>query len=161
MKKIGIILLLFISTNLIAQNNFNDETEIIKLIQSNWEKNNKGKIDVRLMSEDGYYAFNSSGGLMVYDKNPNIKKNEWDVVNLTPKHIKVVSLVPGKAAVAMYYSEGSMTPKGSAAVPHYMTRVSETFIKEKGKWVMKTAHYSPISGGSVTSQIGPKSMDNK
>ena len=74
MKKIGIILLLFISTNLIAQNNFNDETEIIKLIQSNWEKNNKGKIDVRLMSEDGYYAFNSSGGLMVYDKNPNIKK---------------------------------------------------------------------------------------
>ena len=135
MKKIGIILLLFISTNLIAQNNFNDETEIIKLIQSNWEKNNKGKIDVRLMSEDGYYAFNSSGGLMVYDKNPNIKKNEWDVVNLTPKHIKVVSLVPGKAAVAMYYSEGSMTPKGSAAVPHYMTRVSETFIKEKGKWV--------------------------
>ena len=38
MKKIGIILLLFISTNLIAQNNFNDETEIIKLIQSNWEK---------------------------------------------------------------------------------------------------------------------------
>ena len=57
MKKIGIILLLFISTNLIAQNNFNDETEIIKLIQSNWGKNNKGKIDVRLMSEDGYYFF--------------------------------------------------------------------------------------------------------
>ena len=94
-------------------------------------------------------------------KNPNIKKNEWDIVNLTPKHIKVVSLVPGKAAVAMFYSEGSMTPKGSAAVPHYMTRVSETFIKEKGKWVMKTAHYSPISGGSGTSQIGSKSEDNK
>ena len=161
MKKIGIVLLLFITTNLIAQNNFKDETEIIKLIQSNWETNNKGNIDVRFMSEDGYYAFNSTGGLMVYDKNPNIRKYEWDYVNLTPKHIKVVSLVPGKAAVAMYYSEGSMTPKGSAAVPHYMTRVSEVFIKEKGKWVMKTAHYSPISGGSGTSQIGPKSMDNK
>jgi hypothetical protein len=144
MKKIGIILLLFISTNLIAQNNFKDETEIIKLIQSNWEKNNKGKIDVRLMSEDGYYAFNSSGGLMVYDKNPNIKKNEWDIVNLTPKHIKIVSLVPGKAAVAMYYSEGSMTPKGSAAVPHYMTRVSETFIKEKGNWKIEFIHSSPM-----------------
>ncbi|NQW35565.1 MAG: hypothetical protein HQ471_01035 [Flavobacteriales bacterium] len=161
MKKIGIVLLLFITTNLIAQNNFKDETEIIKLIQSNWETNNKGNIDVRLMSEDGYYAFNSTGGLMVYDKNPNIRKNEWDYVNLTPKHIKVVSLVPGKAAVAMYYSEGSMTPKGSAAVPHYMTRVSEVFIKEKGKWVMKTGHYSPISGGSGTSQVGTKSEDNK
>lgn len=161
MKKIGIILLLCMTTNLIAQNNFKDETEIIKLIQSNWETNNKGNIDVRFMSEDGYYAFNSTGGLMVYDKNPNIRKYEWDYVNLTPKHIKVVSLVPGKAAVAMYYSEGSMTPKGSAAVPHYMTRVSEVFIKEKGKWVMKTAHYSPISGGSGTSQVGTKSEDNK
>ena len=154
-------MLLFITTNLIAQNNFKDETEIIKLIQSNWETNNKGNIDVRFMSEDGYYAFNSTGGLMVYDKNPNIRKYEWDYVNLTPKHIKVVSLVPGKAAVAMYYSEGSMTPKGSPAVPHYMTRVSEVFIKEKGKWVMKTAHYSPISGGSGTSQVGTKSKDNK
>ena len=161
MKKIGIVLLLFMTTNLIAQNNFKDETEIIKLIQSNWEINNKGNIDVRLMSEDGYYAFNSTGGLMVYDKNPNIRKNEWDAVSLTAKHIKVVSLVPGEAAVAMYYSEGSMTPKGSAAVPHYMTRVTEVFIKEKGKWVMKTAHYSPISGGSGTSQVGPKSQDNK
>ena len=161
MKKIGIVLLLFMTTNLIAQNNFKDETEIIKLIQSNWEINNKGNIDVRLMSEDGYYAFNSTGGLMVYDKNPNIRKNEWDAVNLTAKHIKVVSLVPGEAAVAMYYSEGSMTPKGSAAVPHYMTRVTEVFIKEKGKWVMKTAHYSPISSGSGTSQVGPKSQDNK
>ncbi|MFT4849841.1 MAG: hypothetical protein ACJAVE_000440 [Polaribacter sp.] len=161
MKKIGIVLLLFMTTNLIAQNNFKDETEIIKLIQSNWEINNKGNIDVRLMSEDGYYAFNSTGGLMVYDKNPNIRKNEWDAVSLTAKHIKVVSLVPGEAAVAMYYSEGSMTPKGSAAVPHYMTRVTEVFIKEKGKWVMKTAHYSPISSGSGTSQVGPKSQDNK
>ena len=161
MKKIGIALFLFMTTSLIAQNNFKDETEIIKLIQSNWETNNKGNIDVRFMSEDGYYAFNSTGGLMVYDKNPNIRKYEWDYVNLTPKHIKVVSLVPGKAAVAMYYSEGSMTPKGSAAVPHYMTRVSEVFIKEKGKWVMKTAHYSPISGGSGTSQVGTKSEDNK
>jgi len=161
MKKIGIVLLLFMTTNLIAQNNFKDETEIIKLIQSNWEINNKGNIDVRLMSEDGYYAFNSTGGLMVYDKNPNIRKNEWDAVSLTAKHIKVVSLVPGEAAVAMYYSEGSMTPKGSAAVPHYMTRVTEVFIKEKGKWVIKTAHYSPISGGSGTSQVGSKSRDNK
>ena len=161
MKKIGIVLLLFMTTNLIAQNNFKDETEIIKLIQSNWEINNKGNIDVRLMSEEGYYAFNSTGGLMVYDKNPNIRKNEWDAVSLTAKHIKVVSLVPGEAAVAMYYSEGSMTPKGSAAVPHYMTRVTEVFIKEKGKWVMKTAHYSPISSGSGTSQVGPKSQDNK
>ena len=34
MKKIGILLLLFITSNLIAQNNSKDETEITKLIQS-------------------------------------------------------------------------------------------------------------------------------
>ena len=160
MKKIGILLLLFITSNLIAQNNSKDETEITKLIQSNWEINNKGNIDIRLMSDNGHYAFNSTGGLMIYDQNPNNRKNEWDYVSLQPKHIKVVSLVQGKAAIAMFYSEGSMKPKGSPAVSHYMTRVSETYIKENGKWVIKTAHYSPISSGSGTSQIGSRSEDN-
>ena len=49
MKKIGILLLLFITSNLIAQDNSKDETEITKLIQSNWEINNKENINVRLM----------------------------------------------------------------------------------------------------------------
>ena len=97
---------------------------------------------------------------MIYDQDPNNRKNEWDYVSLQPKHIKVLSLVQGKAAIAMFYSEDSMKPKGSPAVSHYMTRVSETYIKENGKWVIKTAHYSPISSGNGTSQIGSRYEDN-
>ena len=71
---------------------------------------------------------------------------------MKPKHIEVIVLVPGKAAVAMYYSEGSMKPKGAAAVSHYMTRVTQAFVKEDNKWKVRASHWSPIQGGSGTSQ---------
>ena len=48
MKKIGILLLLFITSNLSAQNNSKDETEITKLIQSNWEINNRATLTLDL-----------------------------------------------------------------------------------------------------------------
>ena len=102
--------------------------------------------------EQGNYSFNSTGGLLNY--NPNPAGNLFDGINLQAKHIRVVSLVPGEAAVAMYYNEGSIQPKGYGAVAHYLTRVSETFVKENGKWVMVTGHYSPITGGQGTSQVG-------
>ena len=74
------------------------------------------------------------------------------VSNLPP--LKFDSLVPGNAAIAMYYNEGSIKPKGYGAVAHYLTRTSETFVNENGKWVMVTGHYSPITGGQGTSQVG-------
>ena len=55
--------------------------------------------------------------------------------------------MPGKAAVAMYYSEGRIQPKGYGAVSHYLTRTSEVFVKENNKWVKRTGHYSPITRG--------------
>lgn len=154
------ILFIILSSAVHAQTASEDEMEIKELITSNWEMNNKSKVDVRLMSDTGHYAFNSTGGMLVHEPNPNQNKSQWDYVRLEPKHIKVISLAPGKAAIALYYCEGSMKPKGSAAVPHYLTRVSETYIKEAGRWAMKTAHYSPITGGSGTTQIGTRTEDN-
>ena len=52
----------------------------------------------------------------------------------------------------MYYSEGSMTPKGSKPVGHYMTRVTQAFVKENGEWRIRASHWSPIMGGAGTSQ---------
>lgn len=102
-------------------------------------------------SKDGTVEFWSSGGLMNWTSGDN-PPAEWDYINLTAKHIEVIPLVEGQAAVAMYYSEGSMKPKGSEAVTHYMTRVSEVYVKEDGKWKLRVAHWSPVSGGSGTSQ---------
>jgi hypothetical protein len=103
------------------------------------------------VSKDGSVEFWSSGGLMQWGA-PDAPGSEYDQFSITAKHIKVIELPGGEAAVAMYYSEGSMQVKGGPAVNHYMTRVLQVYVKEDGKWVVRAAHWSPIAGGSGTSQ---------
>ena len=102
-------------------------------------------------SKHGSLEFWSSGGLMQWGA-PDSPSSQYDRFSLTAKHIKVIELPGGEAAVAMYYSEGSMQPKGGTAVNHYLTRVLQVFVKEDGKWVQRAAHWSPIAGGAGTSQ---------
>ncbi len=102
-------------------------------------------------SRHGSLEFWSSGGLIqwVPETKPAAK---WKSFALTPKHIQVIELPGGEAAVAMYYSEGSMQPEGSARVGHYMTRVTQVFVKEDGRWKERAGHWSPVAAGGGTSQ---------
>ena len=102
-------------------------------------------------SRHGAFEFWSSGGLL-NEIPPNGRGGQWDAINITPKHIKVIPLVEGQAAVALYYSEGMMKPKGSAAVSNYLTRVTQVFVKEDGKWKVRSSHWSAVTGGSGTTQ---------
>jgi len=128
-----------------------DVEEVKKQIISSSEYLSKNKRSVNEYSKNGGLEFWSSGGLM-HEIDPNGRAETYDYANVKPKHIEVIVLVPGKAAVAMYYSEGSMKPKGAAAVSHYMTRVTQAFVKEDNKWKVRASHWSPIQGGSGTSQ---------
>jgi hypothetical protein len=103
------------------------------------------------VSKNGSLEFWSSGGLMqhVPADSPNAT---WEQFALTPKHIKVVTLVEDQAAVAMYYSEGSFHETGQQPVSHYMTRVTVAYAKEDGEWKQRAAHYSPIAAGQGTQQ---------
>lgn len=112
-------------------------------------KNLKGSGDN--YSKDGALEFWSSGGLL-HEIDNSGRPEEFDDYNIEFKHIQVISLADGNVAVAHYYSEGSMKPKGSAAVGHYLTRVSQVFVKEDGEWKVRSSHWSPVSGGSGTSQ---------
>ncbi len=112
-------------------------------------KNLKGRMDD--YSAKGTLEFWSSGGL-VQEVLPTGRPDEFEAYSVTVKHIRVLPLVEGQAAVAHYYSEGSLKPKGASAVGHYMTRVSQVFVKEGGKWKIRSSHYSTITGGSGTSQ---------
>lgn len=103
------------------------------------------------VSKHGTLEFWSSGGLLQKIAG-NAKPQKFAQIVLTPKHIEVITLVENQAAVAMYYSEGSMQPEGDAAVGHYLTRVTEVYVKEDGKWKVRAAHYSPVTGGGGTSQ---------
>lgn len=105
-------------------------------------------------SSKGALEFWSSGGLL-QEILPAGRPEDYDAVNTTPKNIRVSVLVEGQAAVAYYYSEGSLKPKGAPAVGHYLTRVSQVFVKEAGKWKIRSSHWSAITGGSGTTQTTP------
>ncbi|MDH3647690.1 MAG: hypothetical protein OER80_13050 [Gammaproteobacteria bacterium] len=101
--------------------------------------------------KNGALHFWSSGGLL--QRVPaDAPVSEYEFNSVTPKHIEVITLQPGKSAVVMYYAEGSFKEKGRDAVGQYMTRVTEVMIKEGGTWKIKAAHYSAIAGGAGTNQ---------
>ena len=128
-----------------------DAEDVKQSIEDSFAHLNKMKKSLNDYSKDGAFEFWSSGGLL-QAIDPSGRPETYDEINLIPKHIEVVVLVPGKAAAAMYYSEGHMKPKGSESVGHYLTRVSQTFVKEGGKWKTRTSHWSPVKGGYGTSQ---------
>lgn len=102
-------------------------------------------------SMHGSMEFWSSSGLM-QSVAADAPISKYTSFAITPKHITVVELPGGEAAVAMYYSEGSMQVADGPLVSHYMTRVTQVFVKEDGVWKVRAAHWSPIAGGAGTSQ---------
>jgi len=102
-------------------------------------------------SKDGALEFWSSGGLL-NEISGSGRGDQYESFNATSKYIRVISLAGGQVAVAMFYSEGSFKPKGYPAVDHYLTRVTQVFVKEDGKWKVRASHWSPVNGGSGTSQ---------
>ena len=128
-----------------------DVEEIKKQIMDNNEYSNKNNRSINEYSKNGALEYWSSGGL-IQEIDPDGRPEEYDYFNIKVKHIEVVVLVPKKAAVAMYYSEGSMKPENSPAVNHYLTRVTQAYVNENGKWKIRASHWSPIQGGSGTSQ---------
>lgn len=126
--------------------------EIKTVIQEQMAYANKNLKDAPdTVSEEGALQFWSSGGLMQWVPS-DAPDTEYDFQSLTPKHVKVITLVEGQAAVAMYYTEGGFQAKGGQPVPNYLTRVTEVYVKEGGTWKVRAAHWSPIAGGSGTNQ---------
>jgi len=100
-------------------------------------------------SKEGSLEFWSSGGLL--HTVPQDSKVSFDIFNLHAKHIQVIE-INSNTAVALYYSEGNVKPKGSEMNNHYLTRVMSVFVKEDGGWKIRAAHWSPLTGGKGTSQ---------
>ena len=107
--------------------------------------------DPMRLSKDGSKEFFSSGGLLNHlDRTSG--GNTFEMFEGSIKHIEVVVLVEGQAAVAHFYQEAMMKPTGLPAVPNYRTRVTQVFVKEEGGWKIRAAHWSPLMGGAGTSQ---------
>ena len=154
MRKIALILIAvaFVASAALAYPQSSTEEEVrATILESNAFTASNLTTRPEDYSSHGALEFWSSGGMM--QKITDVgRESEFEVFNVEPKHIQVITLVEGQAAVAHYYSEGSMKPKGSELVSHYLTRVTQVFVKEDGKWRVRSSHWSPMVGGSGTSQ---------
>ena len=128
------------------------EKEVKQTIIEGYEYTNKNRTSrPGDYSQQGALEFWSSGGLM-HVIPPDGRPEGFEMVNIQPKHIKVITLVEGQAAVAHFYSEGMLKPKGAAAVTNYLTRVTQVYVKEGGAWKIRSSHWSALTGGGGTTQ---------
>ena len=130
------------------------ETEIEKKVKQHILDNNAYalknlKDKAETISKEGSLEFWSSGGLL-HSIQQNTKR-EFDSYNLHPKHIKVIE-INATTAVALYYVEGNYQEKGSVNNANYLTRAMEVYVKEEGGWKIRTAHWSPLTGGKGTTE---------
>ena len=130
------------------------EKEVERAVVERWEYRNANlSSQPEGASKHGTLAFWSSGGLLQEEKG---LVAEMDLHNVQVKHIKVITLVEGQAAVAHYYLEGTMKAKGQSLVSHYLVRATMVFVKEDGEWKRRAGHFSPIAGGSGISSAVPE-----
>ena len=147
MKKVFI--LLFLVSSIFA----NDIADIENLINKHWEFWNlkKYKDYISSVHSDGTMNGDSNGSFW-YEMTPTVKgltenRKPGDKSSFSARYIEIDILVPGKAAVAYYYLVGSYT-LGGVTKNDYRTRVSQVFVTEKGKWKIKSGHFSPLHSGS-------------
>ena len=147
MKKVFI--LLFLVSSIFA----NDIADIENLINGHWESWNlkKYKDYISSVHSDGTMNGDSNGSFW-YEMTPTVKgltenRKTGDKSSFSARYIEIDILVPGKAAVAYYYLVGSYT-LGGVTKNDYRTRVSQVFVTEKGKWKIKSGHFSPLHSGS-------------
>ena len=147
MKKVFI--LLFLVSSIFAD----DMADIENLINGHWESWNlkKYKDYISSVHSDGTMNGDSNGSFW-YEMTPTVKglsenRKPGDKSSFSARYIEIDILVPGKAAVAYYYLVGSYT-LGGVTKNDYRTRVSQVFVTEKGKWKIKSGHFSPLHSGS-------------
>ena len=131
----------------------NDRSDIESLINKHWDSWNSNKYkDYISTVHSGGTMNGDSNGSFWYEMVPTVKgitenRKPGDKSNFNARYLEIDVLVPGKAAVAYYYLVGSFTLRG-VTKSDYRTRVSQVFVTEKGKWKIKSGHFSPLHSGS-------------
>ena len=131
----------------------NDRSDIESIINKHWESWNSNKYkDYISTVHSGGTMNGDSNGSFWYEMIPTVKgitenRKPGDKSNFNARYLEIDVLVPGKAAVAYYYLVGSYTLRG-VTKSDYRTRVSQVFVTEKGKWKIKSGHFSPLHSGS-------------
>ena len=143
--------LLILSTSFVfADGHSSAEKEVLKTLATYFDARNASDWDtvVAYESKSGTYGTNSDGSF----HKPVVKQSaeDWATsgqggsLNI---HYPEAIQIADDVVYVRFYSEGMVGSDGNMS--DYRTRVTMNWVKEDGKWVVKSAHYSPASYGGV------------
>ena len=150
MKYIALILGMIFFSMLSADGHLKSEQEVLVSVQKYFEARNNEDYEtvVALESRTGSYGTNSDGSFHKPKLISSVEQwqrfNQGGVTNVFyPEAIQLSEDV----VFVRLYAEGMVTAGGQAS--DYRTRVTMNWVKENGKWVMKSQHYSAANYGGV------------
>ncbi len=147
----SLLMLTAISVN--ADGHMSSEKEVLKALSEYMDARNSKdyKTVVAMSSKSGTLDTNSDGSF----HKPLAMQTEESWANsgdaVTQHFYAEATAIAEDVVHVRFYSEGMVGNNGDLS--DYRTRVTMNWVKESGKWVLKTAHYSPASYGGVHKTI--------
>ena len=150
MKKITLIISFLMVTTLYADGHLSGEKEVLNSLQKYYDARNKQDYTtvISLESRTGTYNTNSDGSFHKPKQITSVeswkRSNQGGVTNVFyPQAIQLSEDV----VFVRFYFEGVIEVGGQSS--DYRTRVTMNWVKEDGKWVVKSQHYSAANYGGV------------
>lgn len=150
MKKIFLILGLFITYSASADGHLKSEKDVLASLDKYFEarNNNDYATVVSLESKTGTYGTNSDGSFHKPRQIPSVEQWEkFDQGGITNVFYPEAIQLSEGVVLTRFYAEGVVTAGGNSS--DYRTRVTMNWVKEDGNWVIKSQHYSPAKYGGV------------
>ncbi len=152
MKNILIILLACtLSTVAFSDGHKAHEKSVLAALDKYFAARNSGDFAtvVALESASGTYNTNSDGSF--HKPVAKTSQEDWESTfqqgTLTQVHYPEAAALSDDVVLVRFYAEGMISSGGKASP--YRTRVTMTWVKEKGGWVVKSSHYSSAAYGGV------------
>ena len=149
MKNLFIASMVLATSFVFADDHSSSEKAVLKALDKYMEARNSRDFEtvVAMSSKSGTLDTNSDGSFHKPLANQTVDgwKNSGDAT--TMHFYPEATALSDDVVHVRFYSEGMVGNDGNMS--DYRTRVSMNWVKESGKWVLKTAHYSSASYGGV------------
>ena len=146
LQLICLLAMLSIGTSSFADSN---EAEVLKALSTYMDARNTRdfKTVVAMSSKSGTLDTNSDGSFHKPEAKQTIAYWEKSGGALTQYFYPEATSLSDDVVHVRFYSEGMVGEAGNMS--DYRTRVTMNWVKERGKWVLRSAHYSPANFGGV------------
>ncbi len=150
MKHTILILTMFFLSFVSADGHLKSEQDVLASLEKYFEARNNNDYEtvVAFESKTGTYGTNSDGSFHKPRQIPSVEQWEkFDQGGVTSVFYPEAIQLSEGVVLTRFYLEGVVTAGGNSS--DYRTRVTMTWVREGGKWVVKSQHYSPANYGGV------------